>query len=317
MATGRRYLLTMTLVLAALAACAQSATAATKDFGLEVAPSSVPSGVVVDVSATFTNLTATQRLGSANLRAPQGYVVQSILSLSRPAPATATLAGGVVELRNLSLPPGGTATVTMRVSTPCAPGATAQWDDVAVKQANDFNGNPGNDLTLDPAQSSLTTTTIGACVPCPENETCSTGLDAPSGSALGLRSDPSSTQVDAGLLTISLSGGLDCAGYSERASHTFRFDAPQNRAKVGTLTYDATTRAITSRDPLEVCFGSPSAFAVKPKTTQTTAVIDGQFAYVGRLPNCLGLTPPPCVLDRDDTARSITFTMLPGDPWTR
>ncbi len=299
-------------------ASAQAAGATTKDYGLRIAPSTLASGVSVDVSATFTNFTAQQRLGSANLRAPQGYAVQRIVALSRPLPATASLVDGVVQLRELSLAPGESATVTMTVGTPCATGVTSEWSDVVVKQTNDFNGSPGNELLLDPARSSLATTTVGACAPCPEDQACSTHLDAPSGSALSLRSDPVATGPDAGLLTISLPGGqLDCAGYEERTSSTFRFDAPVSRHKLGVMTYPSATRPVTSRDPLEVCFGAPTAFEVKPKTTRTTAVIHGQLLYVGRLPDCRGSTPPPCVSARNTTLRTIAFTMAPGDPYSR
>ncbi|HVF78493.1 MAG TPA: hypothetical protein VNA28_09360, partial [Solirubrobacteraceae bacterium] len=266
-----------------------------------------------NIAATFKNLTTTQRLGSANLAPPPGYSVQSIASFSRPAPATATAVDGVVQLRSLSLAPQASATVTMSVLTPCSPPATAEWNAIA-KQANDFNGT-GNDLALDPALSSVTTTTFGACEPCPENEVCDTELGG-AGKSLSLLSHPDPNQVDEGLLTISPSALLDCAVYSERGTTTFRFDAPQNRGKVGTLTYTSGSN-VTSKDPLEVCFGAPFAFAVKPKTQRTTTTIDGQFLYVGRLPNCLGLTPPPCVTSREDKLRRITFRMSPGDPYSR
>ena len=304
------------LVIVGLATFAHGATAATKDYSLTVAPGTVPSGVLVDISATFKNLTGQQRLGAVNLTPPVGYAVQSIASFSRPAPATATLVGGVVQLRSLSLAPQQSATVTMKLTTPCSPGATAEWRNAIVKQANDFSGSPGNDLTLDPTQSAITTTTTGACAPCPEDEACATELGA-TGSGLSLLSPPNASQVDNGLLTISLpSAVLDCSGYVERGAATFRFDAPQNRGKVGTLAFTS-GRAVTSKDPLEVCFGSPVAFAVKPKTVRTTAFLDGQALYVGRLPNCLGVTPPPCVTGRDDTLRQIAFRMPAGDPYSR
>ncbi len=302
------------LVFMALTLCAQGATAATKDYSLTIAPDTVGAGVPVNIAATFKNLNTTQRLGSANLTPPPGYAVQGIASFSQPAPATATAVDGVVQLRNLSLAPQQSATVTMSVLTPCSPPATADWN-AAVKQANDFNGT-GNDLVLDPALSSVTTTTVGACEPCPENEVCDTELGA-AGKSLSLLSAPNPNELDEGLLTISLpSAVLDCSGYVERGTTTFRFDAPQNRGKVGTLTYTSASQ-VTSKDPLEVCFGAPTPFAVKPKTQRTTTTIDGQFLYVGRLPNCLGLTPPPCVTGREDKLRRITFRMAPGDPYSR
>lgn len=313
----RQCALAAALAIVGLTTCAQGAAAATKDYGSTVVPKTVPSGVLVDVSATFRNLTAQQLLGSVNLSAPPGYAVQSITSLSRPAPATAALVGGVVQLRNLSLAPQQSATVTMKVQTACAPGVTVDWGDAIVKQANDFNGSPGNDLTFDAARSSIDMTTVGACVPCPEDETCDTDLSA-SGSALSLLAPPNPNQPDGGLLTIQLPAGqLDCAGYAERGATTFRFDAPSTRGKIGILTYDSTTRPITSKDPLEVCFASPFAFPAKAKTQQTMAILDGQAVFVGLLPNCTGSVPPPCVTARDNTLRQITFTMPEGDPYSR
>ncbi len=146
-----------------------TAAAATKPYALGIAPSAVPGGTAVTMTATFTNETATQQLGSANLFWPTQL---SVLSASAPAPASATLSpsctygtltGPCVALRNLALPPGGKVTITMSVLTPpgCAVGPF-MWTDEA-KQSNDFNGPPGNDLTLDSAHSSLSTTVQGAC----------------------------------------------------------------------------------------------------------------------------------------------------------
>jgi hypothetical protein len=74
---------------------------------------------------------------------------------------------------------------------------------------------------------------------------------------------------------------------------------------------------VTGRDPLEVCFASPWMFQAKAKTTLSVVMIDGVPNYVGRLPDCVGRTVPPCVTDRDNTLRSIEFAMPPGDPWYR
>jgi hypothetical protein len=297
----------------ALAACAVSAMAATKDFSATIAPGTVPAGRLVDMTATLTNAASQQQLGSANLTPPSGFTAVSVTSLSRPAPASAAIAGGVVQLRNLSLPSQGSVTVALKVSTPCSVGANPTWV-VVAKQANDFSGLPGNNLTLDTAASSLSTTTTGACAPCPENESCNTSLGGPTGSQSAVKSDPSATLTDSGVLTISVVAPMDCAGYAERSQDTFQVDAPPNRPKSGSLTYAATTRPITAKDPLEVCYGSPTLFAPKPKTQLTTAIFDGVLHYVGRLPNCTGSVPPPCVTARDNTSRTITFTMPTGDP---
>jgi hypothetical protein len=308
-----RRSLAAALALAALVICTDSASAATKDFAMTVAPGSVPAGRLIDMTATLTNLTAQQQLGSANVTPPPGFAAVSVTSLSRPAPATATIVGGVVQLRQLSLPPQQSVTVSLKVSTPCSVGTSPNWD-VVAKQANDFSGLPGNSLTIDPASSSLATTTIGACAPCPENQSCTTNLNGATGSSEAVNANPSASQVDAGVLTMSRVDSIDCADYVERSPDTFRVDGPQNRPKFGMLTYSAATAPVTSKYPLDVCYASPLIFAPKPKTTLTVTFIDGELNYVGRLPNCTGQTPPPCVTGRDDATRTIAFSMPVGDP---
>jgi hypothetical protein len=303
------------LALVAVAICAAAAAAATttKDFSATITPSSVPAGRLVDMTATIRNLTAQQRLGSANVTPPPGFAALSVTSLSRPQPATATIVGGVVQLRELSLSPQDSVTVALKVMTPCSVGVWPDWT-VVAKQANDFSGSPGNSLTLDPGASSLSATTIGACTPCPEDQGCSASLDGPTGSQSTVTSDPDATKVDVGLLTMSQTDAHDCAGYAERSSDAFLMDAPQNRAKRAVLTFSSATRPVTGRDPLEVCYASPWSFAPKAKTALSTVVIEGVLHYVGRLPDCVGRTAPPCVTNRDNALRSIEFEMPPGDP---
>ncbi|MGH2839896.1 MAG: hypothetical protein ACRDKY_03620 [Solirubrobacteraceae bacterium] len=314
--TPRQYGLVAALAVVALVACTSSAAAATKDFSLTVSPSSAPAGRVVAVTATVTNLTKTQQLGSANLTPPSGYTALSVTSLSRPAPATATIVAGVVALRELSLPPRASVTVGLQVSTPCAGGVTSAYGIVA-KQANDFSGLPGNSLTLDPTRSAITMTTTGACAPCPENQSCSVDLGGPGGTQAHVVAEPDPNQPDAGLLTTSLVSPLDCAGYAERSPDTFTLDAPLNRPKLATLTYSSATRPVTGQDPLEVCFGAPVPFEVRAKTLLTTTIIDGQLFYVGRLANCTGAPVAPCVTDRNNQTRTIELLMAPGDPHLR
>lgn len=152
--------------LAAPSAATAAKAAVGKPYSLTMAPATVASGSQATISATYKNLTSQQQLGSANLIAPTDFTVTSaqISGFSfAPAPsgAVATLEADVVKLRGLSLPPGGSVTVSLTITTPCTPGS-GEWTSV-VKQANDFNGQPGNDLTIDPSQSSTTTSTSGGC----------------------------------------------------------------------------------------------------------------------------------------------------------
>jgi len=145
------------LAIAALAA-PTGAGAATKPFSLVISPSSVAAGETASLSLTLTNRTSQQMLGSADVTAPAGLTLQSA---SIPAPATAAVSGRTVQLRKLALAPGQSATATVQAAAGCASG-TATWP-VIAKQSNDFNGTPGNDLALEEATSSATTTVTGAC----------------------------------------------------------------------------------------------------------------------------------------------------------
>jgi hypothetical protein len=146
------------LAAALLAPAASAAPAKQFELSFDESPPAV-AGSTVTFLATFTNgADQQQQLGSANLTPPAGF---GLVSASVPGPATATVRGGSVELRNLSLQPGAPPlTVSVTATVPCDP-ASATWS-VVAKQANNFNGPPGNNLTLAPG-SSLTTPVSGTC----------------------------------------------------------------------------------------------------------------------------------------------------------
>jgi hypothetical protein len=145
-----------------------AASAGTKPFSLTMAPKQVAGGTVT-ITATYTNENGPggQQVGSANLIAPAPF---RTTGASVPT-GTATLAssctfgstsGSCVQLRNINVAGGKSITVTLSVDTgtACTAG-TYNWTTQA-KQSNDFSGT-GNDLTLDTATSSLSTTVSGAC----------------------------------------------------------------------------------------------------------------------------------------------------------
>jgi hypothetical protein len=144
---AKRHLATLTgLALSGVLACtllAAPAGAATtaKPYSVTLSPGSLPGGKHDQViTATLTNQTTTQQLGSANLTSPFTVLGQS---------------DNVVRLRNLALAPGASYRVDIHVDVPCTTG-TYQWS-VAAKQSNDFNGS-GNDMTLSngPIRSAVT-----------------------------------------------------------------------------------------------------------------------------------------------------------------
>jgi hypothetical protein len=140
---AKRHLATLTGVVLACALLAPAAGAATtsKPYSLTLSPGSLPGGKHDQViTATLTNRTTTQQLGSANLTSPFTVLGQS---------------DNVVRLRNLALAPGASSSVDIHVDVPCTAGSY-QWS-VAAKQSNDFNGS-GNDLSLSngPIRSTVT-----------------------------------------------------------------------------------------------------------------------------------------------------------------
>ena len=135
-----------------------AAAAEVKPYGVVLAPSSVPAGQRTVMTATIRNLSGQQQLGSADLTAPPAF---SLRSAALSGAGSATVRGGVIELRDLSLPPGAERAVAITLDVPCAAGAYA-WS-VAAKQANRFNGPPGNEFELVSTPGDRTTTVTGGC----------------------------------------------------------------------------------------------------------------------------------------------------------
>ena len=137
-----------------------AAAADVKPYSVVLSPESIAAGGRAVLTVTVVNGSAQQRLGSADLTAPAELTLVEA-SLPASAPGSATLRSGVVELRDLSLPPGASLQVALTVDVGCAAGQYA-WNIVA-KQANRFNGPPGNEFVLDAARSRLTTSVTGGC----------------------------------------------------------------------------------------------------------------------------------------------------------
>jgi hypothetical protein len=153
----------LALLAAALLVCvgAAEASAATtsKPYTVNVSPGSASAGTRTSFTATFANPSGEQQqLGSANLTAPAAF---GLVSATVPGPATASVSGSTVRLRGLALQPGSSVAVTVVADLPCTP-SSSSWT-VLAKQSNDFNGSPGNNLSLNAAGSSLTTSVTGSC----------------------------------------------------------------------------------------------------------------------------------------------------------
>jgi hypothetical protein len=120
----------------------------TRAFSLVVAPSSVPAGAQASLTATLKNLSSYDKLGSADIVVPSGLTGVSVAD--PPGYATATLSGGVIEVRDAKLAPGRSLTIAISATAPCSSGTLA-WSATAYS------------LTLEAGASHLTTSVTGAC----------------------------------------------------------------------------------------------------------------------------------------------------------
>src|SRR3954454_15456701 len=168
-----------------------AAQAATKGYTLNIASAGVV-GTQVTYNATFKVLTNQQQLGSANLTPPAGF---RNVTASTPSQANVPVVAGVIQLRNLALPPGATLVVTVKANISCTSVTSTTWT-VQAKQANDFNGVPGNDLTLDTLNSSLSTPVTEACSQAQKLRFASQPANASTSGAIpGSAGSPVSVQV--------------------------------------------------------------------------------------------------------------------------
>jgi hypothetical protein len=322
------------LVVLLVLTVAPSASAADKPYSLVISPGVVSGGTTITMTATFTNETAHQRLGAANLLPPAQF---QVMSASMPPPDTATLSssctvgtltGPCVQLRNLALPPGQSVAVTMSVKVPAATAScqapTAYTWSVQAKQANNFNGS-GNDLNLDLSKSSLTTAiscAVNTVTVCRQDESCSTSLST-SVSTFQVTANPLPNSDNAGTLSESVNVGtpLRCVGYTARDPNWFEFVSSSiNRSKVITYRIE-----YTNPKGVQVCFGAPYKFeTLGDQNAPRGTLPDGAPGYVGLLEHCESFPEPPeaCVQSIVGAGRDTVVTIridagLPGDPWGR
>jgi len=106
------------------------------------------------VVVTITNTSSSTELGSANVTIPTGVSASSVSS----SVGSASLAGTIIELRDLGLTPGQSVTASVAAEVECGSVHAPYTWSTAAKQSNDFNGT-GNDLT----GASPSSTFIGSC----------------------------------------------------------------------------------------------------------------------------------------------------------
>ena len=143
----------LVLVLAAAAAlpAAPALGAPSKPFRMDVESPQWAGVTDASYAVTLKNETKTQELGSADITVPEQITIVDRNGIAG--------SGNVLELRNLALPPGGSATITLGLRMPCVAGSY-DWS-VRAKQSNDLSGFPGNDLG--PVSGTRSTTVQGSC----------------------------------------------------------------------------------------------------------------------------------------------------------
>jgi hypothetical protein len=107
-------------------------------------PAALTAGQETTVKATIGNQDPWRPIGSANLTAPSG--LQVVSATPGTTGGTATVAGNVVQLRNISIPKGTSRDLTIRLRAPtsaalatCLP-KDYTWPTPAAKQQGNFSG---------------------------------------------------------------------------------------------------------------------------------------------------------------------------------
>lgn len=144
----------MASALIAMSGSAASGAVNPRTFTLVMTPDSVGLGTSDSFGATYTN-TGTISIGSVDLRAPDNVVITGASStLGIP-----TFAGQFVSLRNISLEPSGSLTLTVDATVRCNAHPSLEWTPRA-RQNGDFTG---PSFTFTAAGSDKTVLATGSC----------------------------------------------------------------------------------------------------------------------------------------------------------
>jgi hypothetical protein len=309
----------LALLILGIAMAMPGTAAATdnKTYTFDVAPDSSAAGPAQAFEITIKNTASgPQSLGSANVSAPAPFDVKSAVSNR----GVATLAGEVVQLRNLNLAPGASVVTRIIVDDSSTTG-TWVWSSKA-KQANDFAGS-GNDFIVDPARASdfdvEVTGNGGRSVACPEEPTGTTvacrgkityrGIlnGVPYTTSIEAVADPA-LPANAGTLVLELptATNIDCPTLTERSPVTGRVTGPLNRAKTVTFTLNGVPGLGTEAPP-GICYASPNPFVTTGPGVPI--LFGGMPHFVGTLPDCdptgFGISlsvVTPCIRSRVNSA---------------
>jgi hypothetical protein len=261
---------------------------------------SLPGGATATVSLTLNNVGTQQQLGSANLTAPLGYTVTGVSG----APGS-TWAGRVAQLRSLNIAPGSSKTVGITVTVPCQPPADPTWA-ITAKQSNNYNGPPGNDLTL-VNPSSLSTSVTGACklvfIDQPTNaqvgKTITKVAYSPAAAPVKVELHDGADQLVAtatGSVTLASSPSASFSGTSSNLSGGIATFPSLKGNAAGTYTLTASGTGFASSDPSsQFKVGSKLVFLTQPQDATSGATITSVDLDPTATPVKVAVVPPDAV----------------------
>ena len=304
-------------LVVAVAVATPALAAPNKNYSVDIAGTPL-AGMTETFTVTF-SAPAKQDLGSAKLTVPAGYTNLQVVA-DTTSPPTIDPVTGTITLNGLEIPSGESEDVTVRADVACR-NAGSTWF-VEAKQANEFNGDPGNFLQLDAGKSTLTTPVLGTCVPCDEDDSADDCSDKKNvgPTSLELRGLPGAGAADdEGKLTLGVAVGLSiaCDGYEEYSADTALFDVT-NREKTARFTIPKNR---LKGGALEICFGAPTAFTGGehfPAYYDWNG--DGPLddAYIGLLRDCAAVpADEPCISFRSKPGDVIEARLPEGDPGMR
>jgi hypothetical protein len=156
---GLRSLTLVGALAAVVVAVASGSTSTVKPYTAFFSAGPVGAGSSVVVDLVLTNLSSQQTLGSADVSA----ATLGSTSFEMTGASTGDTSGfpTLLKLRNLGIAPMTSRTISITVTTPCAPG-NYTWG-IRAKQSNNFSGPPGNDFTFQTQGSNLVTSVSGVC----------------------------------------------------------------------------------------------------------------------------------------------------------
>jgi hypothetical protein len=319
----RSRLLAFAIVLPVLAMLlATTAVAAPKKpYATDISPDTVLAGRCTAYTVWIENKTTTQQLGSANYTLDPrfgGLSCQLVAGTPFPPTITSNTSGGqgtisvdstnhVLQLRDLALAspvgdtPGGRVTFTFSAMTSCPPGTSPYKNSVIAKQANNYSGDPGNNMTPDDPFDTWVDV-VG---------TCSDGSDGHAPAAITqpgtddeVYSDVSYSLVSNGTANgrLILAAGyqfVDCLDYVEHTD-TVTADLVFNTTDTKTLTLIFNNVNDEPKSAFRFCYDPDEDGPAPPALA----------------PNCQNKDPdstqnvPPCVLDVTEKNHKITMKVL-------